>query len=349
MSEVRELVIRSEDDAFSALQAAMDGAFDKLSVLIKFDGWPIFDLDVEGSRYHSSLPSGVMKGLLEYQTAINRAYASIAYGKTAKGLSDDARREAELVFDVSEGSTETKADLVEPLTKLGEKAIERMTGRQLVVTILGAALLAAGVYLGSHWMDTQASMAADQNKQAALTAVLQQNTQLAQMQVDVSKSAMTMVKGAYDADRLSYGNLYLSRDEIVAINQRSRETLQAHRIDGAFEIQQLKRFDDRWRIVLFREDTGAVQTDLFNGQNAAECIEEIALAFAKHRPVDLMVLGKYKADTIQSATVLGSTHSGLIEPVQPRLARAIEDVNLDDDSPGQGDPGDSEFDLDPRP
>ncbi|MEH6365547.1 MAG: hypothetical protein V7764_04735 [Pseudomonas marincola] len=327
MSEVVELVIRTEKEARHYFERALSGEFDNLSVLIKFDGWPSLDIDIEGDRYHSSLPTGVLKALVEYQSAINRAYASIAYGKTAKSMTEEDRKDVELVFNVREGSTDTETELWGTLTTLGAKAIERMTGKQLVITVLGAAFLASATYGSVHWMDTQAAVQADASKQEIVAQILSQNEHLAQLQTDLAKASLTLVKGAYDANKITYGDVELSKQQIEAVNQRGRETSEVSRIDGAYEIVQLKRFDDKWRIVLFSEKTGQIQTDLFRGQNAAQCIEEISLAFAKHNKVDLLVLGRYKAGSILSANILGSTQSGLLEP-----EIAVADEAEDDDS-----------------
>lgn len=314
MSDVVQLVIRSEADALAAVEQALQGGFDDQSVVIRFEGWPNFDVDIKGERYHSSLPTGVLKSLIEYQNAMNRAFASVAYGKTAKGMTDEDRKDIELVFEIHEGSTDANAALVEPLTKLGEKAIERMTGKQLVLTILGSALILGGTWAGVHWMDKDAEVKIDAQKSALMTRVLVQNEHLAQLQTDVAKSAMSLVKGAHDAERIQYGDVTLEKEQIEAINQRGRVATTPSRMDGKYQVLQLKRLEDRWRIVLYSEVYGQFQTDLFRGQNAAECVEEIATAFARHTEVELFVLGRFKSGDVQSATILGSKERGLIVP-----------------------------------
>lgn len=329
MSEIIELTIRSETDAKQYLEYALSGAFDNLSVLIKFDGWPKLDLNVKGDRYHSSIPTGLMKALVEYQSAINRAYASIAYGKSVRSLTEDDRKEVELVFDVQEGSTDTEADLWETLSKMAEKAVERMTGKQLVITILGAALIGSLAWGGIHWMDTQAEMKKEESKNELLKQVVHQNEHLLQLQADMQKTALSFVKGAYDAERISYGDVELNKPQIEAINQRSREASALNRIDGQYDVIQLKRYEDKWRIVLYSDLTGQVQTDLYKGQKADLCIEEISLAFAKHTKVGLLVLGRYKSGVVQSAIILGTTKSGLLEP------EPVAQNEVDDDDPSE--------------
>jgi hypothetical protein len=329
MSDVAQLVIRSEADALAVVEQALQGAFDDQSVMIRFEGWPNFDVDIKGERYHSSLPTGVLKSFIEYQNAMNRAFASVAYGKTAKGMTDEDRKDIELVFEIHEGTTDANAALVEPLTKLGEKAIERMTGKQLVLTILGAALILGGAWTAVHWMDKDAEVKIDAQKSALMTRVLVQNENLAQLQADVAKSAMTLVKGAHDAERIKYGDITLEKEQIEAINQRGRVATVPSRMDGAYQILQLKRLEDRWRIVLYSEVHGQFQTDLFRGQNAAECIEEISTAFARHTDVDLFVLGRFKSGIVQSATILGSKGNGLI------VADVAPAPDADDDEPAE--------------
>ena len=165
MSEVREVIIRSEADAVAIVEQALAGELsDSDSFLIKFDGWPVFDLDIEGARYHSTVTTPLMKGLLEYQQVINRLFADSVYSKGARALSEEDRANLELTFEVAEGSSDISALLGNVFNKLGEKMIDKMTGRQLVFSVVGLALIAAGYFGHQNYTSSQLALAAEGNR-----------------------------------------------------------------------------------------------------------------------------------------------------------------------------------------
>lgn len=314
MTKIIELKIRSERDAVRYINFALAGRYDDKELSITFDGWPNFDLNIKGKRYSSTLPTGVMKALIEYQNSLNRVFASVAYDRSAKALTDDDRNDVELVFEVKEGSSEAQANVWDAATRLGERAIERMNGKQLVITVLGSALLLSSAYVGMHWMDTQAAIEQDKSKNELVEKILENNAHLAQLNADMAKTAMAVVKGAHDADSIKYGKTRLNKERIEDLNYKGRAPTISNRIDGDYQVIQLKRFSDRFKIVLESKNGQIVQTTLYRGQNAAKCIEEISAAFAKNTKISMYILGKFKEKELVSATILGTKFSGLMAP-----------------------------------
>ncbi|MGQ0700540.1 MAG: hypothetical protein ACT4PZ_20150 [Panacagrimonas sp.] len=131
------LTIRSEDDAWALLNRALSGeVFDEHTDL-KFDGWPVFEMNVQGREWDSSVPTRVMSPLLEVQRDLNRAFAEVRYGSpNLLKLKDEERDQLELVVKVEKGSSDFKAELAKQFTEMARIAIERMDGTQAVITIL---------------------------------------------------------------------------------------------------------------------------------------------------------------------------------------------------------------------
>ena len=93
--DIVELKIESEEDAIRFISLAKAGVYKGKDVSFEFAGWPNFDINIKGKRYNSTLPVGVMKGLVEYQGVLNRAYALISDSPSAKSLSETERKELE--------------------------------------------------------------------------------------------------------------------------------------------------------------------------------------------------------------------------------------------------------------
>ncbi|OLO06871.1 hypothetical protein BTW08_15365 [Salinicola sp. MH3R3-1] len=74
MADNNEIVIRYEQDAYDTLQLATAGGLAD-NVEIRFDGWPQLEIVVKGDRYQGTISPSIMKGFIEFQSAIYRTYA----------------------------------------------------------------------------------------------------------------------------------------------------------------------------------------------------------------------------------------------------------------------------------
>lgn len=74
-----------------------------------------FHAHIDGKNYHTSVPAGLARGLWELQEELYRAVAFALYGEESyKRLTEEQKEKFELVFQVSEGSS----DLLAPLENL---------------------------------------------------------------------------------------------------------------------------------------------------------------------------------------------------------------------------------------
>ncbi|OKL45176.1 hypothetical protein A3843_02180 [Pseudovibrio exalbescens] len=87
-----------------------------------------------------------MPALLELQNSINKAYSRAVYGKQ-KRLSAEDKKKTELIVHLEEGSTLFGVDLTEVLNRVVDKAMGKLTGPQIVITILGLAAVVGTTYV----------------------------------------------------------------------------------------------------------------------------------------------------------------------------------------------------------
>lgn len=313
MSEVREVIIRSESDALAVLEQALNGVLsEEDSYLIKFDGWPLFELDVEGVRYHSTVTTPLMKGLLEYQQVINRIFADSVYSKGARALTEEDRSALELTFSVAEGSSDIQAYLQETFNKLGEKMIDKMTGGQIVITVVGLALVAALYFGHQHQVDNQLALAVETNRSSLEARLVESNQKMAAALADTNQALIAIVKSTPDATKVTAGNAVFDRDQIVQLNQKEREVTTPSRIDGNYYVTSIKSAGDKWRLDVVKVGTeDAIKVDLFKGQHAANGIGEIMSSFIGETPIFLHALARVKDGKVISASILGTTATGL--------------------------------------
>lgn len=318
MSEVKEVVIRSESDALGIIEKAMAGQLsDDDSFLIKFDGWPIFDLDIEGDKYHSTVTTPMMKGLLEYQQVINRIFADNIYSKGARALTEEDRANLELTFKVAEGSSDIQAQLGAAFNKFGEKMIDKMTGRQLVITVVGLALIAACYFGHQTYTSSQLALLQENNKSALEMRLIESNDKMSKALADTNQAIVGIVKSAPDATKVTAGNTVFDRADILQISQKEREATVLARMDGKYNIYSLRSFDDKWRMDIAPVGSDdSVKVDLYKGQHAAAAINEIMVALVEGQPVFLYVLARSKDGKVVSANVMGTSSTGLPTPSQ---------------------------------
>ncbi|MCS3512544.1 hypothetical protein [Pseudomonas grimontii] len=310
--EAVELLIESEDDAFRLIDLALKGEFKDKNVSFDFQGWPNFEINIKGERYHSTLPSGVMKGLVEYQGVLNRAYALISESTSAKSLSEDERKDLEVVFEVSQGSSEIVAAIADQFGTLAEQAMSSMSGDQLVITILGLGLIFGLSKFALGKLKQDGDLKAEKQRLDYAENILQKSLTLTQVKADLNKSMLTVVKGAYDAEHLRLGSVDLDEMDILNLTQRTRSTNQKVRIDDLFLVKKLETASDRWKLVFQHPTYGLINVVLFKSQEAERVLDEIQIAFRSESAVHLYMLGSFKGNKLVSAAVIGTPTLGLL-------------------------------------
>lgn len=310
--EPLNIVIKSEAHAFEYLARAQAGEFEGKEVLLSFSGWPVLDINVKGDRYHSTIPAGIMKGLVEYQGALNKAFALVSNSDTSKSLTDDNRKALDVTFEVKEGSSDIKSDIAKQLGVIAQQAMGHMSGTEIVITVLGIAIIASLTYLGATKIRTTGESAAEKQRLDFAKEVVESNVKLAQINKEVTESALSVIKGAHDAEILKLGKSVLTRTDIEFLNRRTRSLSDKRRIDDSFRVIKLHTTDHKWKLILEHPVYGQIKVDLYKGEEAGKVLDEIQAAFRQEKTVKLYMVALFKEDAVVSASIVGTPTLGLL-------------------------------------
>ena len=143
------ITIRNEEDALRILEQALDEQWQDDDV-IKFSGWPNFEIVIRGERFHGGVPTRIMPVLIELQKIINNTYSKYKYGKI-KRLTKDEKYITEITVNLGdEQSTEFLVGLVEILNNLIKFKEPK---KNLAILVFGTILGTGGTALKLHLQD----------------------------------------------------------------------------------------------------------------------------------------------------------------------------------------------------
>ena len=235
-------------------------------------------------------------------------------------MTDEDKRELELIFHFSEGSSVTNAPLNDVVESLGSKAIEKMNGNQLVLTVLGLALI-AGAYFGiSNYIDAGSKQHAADSNERIVQLAIESSIHLSKINADITNSALGLVKSVSDADSIELGNITLSSRDIPEYVRRDRSQRNHDRIDGMYRVTRISEADSDYRIGLERKDGfSVIASKPMDGANSARIFDALLESMASKSATHLQIVAK----TQHGATVDAAILTG---DVQDRLLFAQEEI-----------------------
>lgn len=242
-----KVTIRDAEEAWSLFQAAVDGGEIPEKLILAFDGWPNFTMKVSGRDWDSTVPSRVMAPLLEIQKDIYRKYVEVAYGTmNLKKLRDDDREQLEIVVKVKQGSSDYNAPLDGQLTAIAQKAVEKMTSRDLVIVILGIALIYGGVEVNKAWVaarqvEAQSQVTIELSKQETerlrvFSAATKEQPILSHAREDFEESQNRLLKSLRPGDTTTLPGVQISSSEAAEITHQERARSANVEVSGLFRV-----------------------------------------------------------------------------------------------------------------
>jgi len=230
-----------------------------------FDGWPRFDVKVDGDRYNGTLTPKLMGGLIEFQDQLLRAYAEIRYGSSSIGkLSVADKADLEIVFAITKGSTNGQGLLDEVLNKIiSALPMNKMTGGNVTALLIIAVLCLAGYMVFSGWnqADLEKAKIASSDRQSNTQAVLIAKLADALASKSLPPEAVAIkdraaegyraiVAGAPDATSMDIQGEHFNADELEKI--RTQEPLPKSRKERREDvyIDMVKRHPDYLSLTL---------------------------------------------------------------------------------------------------
>lgn len=306
MLSTTAISIGNENSAWEYIKEALEGKYDNEVVELNFENWPLFHINIKGDRYNSTMTTSLMRSLVELQGHLNRVYAEVVYGKSAKSLNAEERAALEIVFKVEQGSSNVVADLSGFFVELGKNAMEKMTGKQVVAVVLGAATLWGGASSYSSYLQGQQKSQEEKNRHEITMQLLQQQPKLMQIQNEQVATYTNILKSVQDAQQVTLDKTVLSQEQLGLITRSERQATELKRIDDQYLISSLKIKPDSYKIEVLRVSDGkTIPTELFKGHLSMNEMQQIMDAFTAEKPINLNIVGRVRGDVITTANIVG--------------------------------------------
>lgn len=236
--EFEQLIIRSEQDAFAALERALKHELGEQQLMIKFESWPVMEIRLDGPGYESTITPDMAAALVELQSAINRAYARVVHhSSNARKLTIAERNSLQFKAKVEKGSSLIKVDLGEFVDKIALETVSKMGPEHLVITVLGLAAVAGSVVAYKAFLKhrTEDKSIAEEATRAMtcskeetrrmeiLARALSAAPQLQTVAQDFDAARHEIVRGTGDAKSLTVNSVMLDQESarVVAATKRS--------------------------------------------------------------------------------------------------------------------------------
>lgn len=262
MHLMNDVVVVDSPESFLMALDRIDLLGDSLPL---FDGWPKFNVKVEGDRYNGTLTPKLMAGLIEFQDQLLRTYAEIRYGSSSIGkLSAADKADLEIVLAITKGSTDGQGPLDGALNKIiSALPMNKMSGGNVTALLIIAVLCVAGYMVFSGWnqADLEKAKIASAERQSHTQAMLIGKLADALASKSLPPEAVTIkdraaegyraiVVGAPDATSMDIQGQHFNADELEKI--RTQDPLPKSRKERREDvyIEMVKRHPDYLSLTL---------------------------------------------------------------------------------------------------
>lgn len=316
-----ELVIRNEEDAWRILKDACGGKLPKQISEIKFENWPIFEIKLEGEQFNSSLNTKMMEGFIELQKNINRAYADLYHNRaTGQVLTEEERKSLELTVKVTPGCSDLGTILESALKELAKGVASKVDGTQVVIMVIGCALIWGGVSAWKAYLQRQKER--DISTQGAISAQFASSQETERMKIladaltkeprlKLAKEGAEEVynkvlKGAASADEATIAGHAIKRSELKLLVRTSRSASQVVTLNGDYRVLKVDNSNpDHFKVDLEYQDGRKFNAKLaeafFNTPTNKQLIQN---AEWERKPIKLMVEGTELRGEITTARII---------------------------------------------
>lgn len=226
--ENSNILIKSEEDAFYVIEQMLKRGFeDKRPYILQFDGWPFIQIRLRGEGFDSTITADIAESIVVLQSAINRTYARIVCGFPTGRIRKKDRQMLRFKAKVEEGSSLITIHLGNFFEKIASALLEKITGAQLVILVLGLAVIFCGrdvwkQYLLSHIeekrIETEIKMSMDETKRLQIIKeIITRQPNIIYVVEDSDYVRNKIVRSIGDADSISVNGLELKQDAAKAI------------------------------------------------------------------------------------------------------------------------------------
>lgn len=317
------LTVRSEEEAFALLKRALASELAEQPYALEFENWPILTLRFVGEGYDSTITPHIAEALVELQHAMNRSYARLVHhASNSNVLTKEERQAIEFKAKVDEGSSLITVDMGEFAETMSAALVGKMTGTELVITILGVAiaggaLLAYKAFLAARSEDKKIDQATHQTVQLSqqetqrlqiFATALAQRPALKASHEDFDNARHDILKSVGDADQLDVQGVALSQEQARKIATTPRARAEDVQLNGTYRIVKLDwSKEEEVRISLIGQ--GSTTQEFIASMRAhnltPQNIEKLKACEWDRRPVYLSINATVLRGEVTTATIVG--------------------------------------------
>jgi hypothetical protein len=317
MAEEAVFQIRNEDDAWKALQDALEKRVEiSPDMKIIWGGWPVIRIYLPNVPEDASISSTMMSAILELQTSIYRTHALLTTGDSSlRSLTRFEREQFELRVKVEKGSSDLSINLPDIIAKYGNDIVSKMTGSELLIMILGLALiyaskLAYSEYLSNktaqrrivsddektkHLLDNfRTHLEHDSKRYEMLTQAINSRPALKQIEYSANVARDEIVKAVAEENGGKIQGIDLPREVATEISSVSRSQSSEAHIAGQYRVAKVDTtVPDGFRVTLEDVKSGEMITaSLFDAIISAEHRRALRDAEWSKEPVFVEMTGR---------------------------------------------------------
>lgn len=275
---------------------------------------------IEGNRYHSTIPGELARGLWEFQEAMYKAVAFALYEvEDIRKLTAAQRRDFELVFKVSEGSTDLAAMLEGFFKKLGEGFLTMDSKHKAytlvaIAAIVGASLAASKIIEINAAVRTEEvkaqlniSLEAEKTKQFEVFGRVANGSPVtSKFSKAVEDGSRAIVRSVPDAESVKIGRVKLDRVDIEEVNQRAvKEKASADILTEDFVIFGTQSRDSGFtKYLLARRDGSEFYVTVSHEEHKPEDLDKIWAAARDRKPIALEINATFIRGVVRSAQIV---------------------------------------------
>lgn len=276
-----EFLIKSEDDAYLILEQIKNNKFPDLdNYSLKFEGWPRLDLTIRGEGYEAVITPTIMNGLIEFQKAVYKSYAISRYGtENILKLTKEEKQELEIRVTVEKGSSLIGIDFQAIAEKFSGNLVNKMTGTESLVLVLGLTVLLCGHSAYRYFLDKRVEARKEELRSEehrtsleAMKFASEQETQRTKLLVDLAQDnrqlqllreqafiAQTeLLKSFKDTESTEIAGTEITGDMASDLVKNARRPSLEVRADGVYRVLVVDSSDpSQFRIKVRNVNTGS--------------------------------------------------------------------------------------------
>lgn len=331
---IKRIEIDSEQKAWDTLQAVLNKELDPEKIELSFDHaeWAKFSLYMKGERFHQSLPASSMKALVELQNSLYRSVGTIINndGSITK-LTDEEKSLFELTYYVGNGSSSILADGQTALIEAAKLAVGKMSGRQIVIVVLGFSLLffaSSGIekYMDSSVETTRIESqskkdqemigltkhAIDTGKQniEIISEALRASPRLKEINENHENAVDFILKNSVQADEIKIQGMTLTKENIRSLTRVSRRKSERKPLSGKYIVTGIDSSQkDVFRVRLQSEndEQTSIVADLDDPIVIDRVYRRIQISLRSKKAIRVRMQAKIVGDEVHEAKIISAT------------------------------------------